>query len=289
MIQEKDLRGFSSSTMNSAESLIVLPGQTIAVQQQDQVGISQDVSFLRGHGTHLEESDGQKVLSASVCGLVQRVNQLITVDSLLSVHSYTPHTGDLVVGRVTAVGATRWSIQLTTSQQAVLPLSSFTIEEQRVRTARDAREMRSLLQEGNVLFAEVHKVTESSIQLHTRSTNSKLRHGCCVTVPPSLVPRQKNHYWDDFINGQFTVVVGCNGIIWLQRKLLLSDAETESEHVPYTALERTNLARLSNAVDCLRQIQQPMTPDNLERVYRNLCSAKGISKNPSSVLAACAR
>ena len=55
------------------------------------------VYSIRGHGTYSEDNK----LWASVAGVVERVNKLISVKPLRS--RYNPDIGDLVVGRITSV------------------------------------------------------------------------------------------------------------------------------------------------------------------------------------------
>ena len=57
------------------------------------------VYFLRGHGVYVK--DGKMI--ASVCGVVERVNKLISVRTLKS--RYIPKIGDVVVARVLGVEA----------------------------------------------------------------------------------------------------------------------------------------------------------------------------------------
>ena len=66
---------------------------------------------MRGHGTYMKDDDdsatGDKgpsssaVLTASVAGVVQRVNKLISVTPLKT--KYQCEIGDVVVGRITEV------------------------------------------------------------------------------------------------------------------------------------------------------------------------------------------
>lgn len=53
--------------------------------------------FCSGHGTRVR----QDRLVATVCGIVDRVNKLITVRGLH--HRYAAEVGDVVLGRVTEV------------------------------------------------------------------------------------------------------------------------------------------------------------------------------------------
>ena len=80
------------------------------------VNSSRDVGFMRGHGTYMKDdedsgavaakgpsssSSSAAVLTASVAGVVQRVNKLISVTPLKT--KYQCEIGDVVVGRVTEV------------------------------------------------------------------------------------------------------------------------------------------------------------------------------------------
>jgi exosome complex component RRP4 len=269
---------------------LVVPGQVIAVSSN-----SDEDSFLRGHGTHIEKTSTEHRLIASVTGIVQRVNKLISVESISST-IYEPHTGDLVVGRIAAVGSNRWNVQLLGhARQAALPLSGVHLPGgvQRVRTAQDAREMRQYLAEGDMVSAEIHKVQpDGTVFLHTRSFRyGKLENGCVVTVPPSLVPRRKNHYHTAFL-GQFEVLFGCNGMIWMQRKLQRDDDQDASgggqqelhelqeqrrnEHanMPYSPEDRQALARLRNSIECLRLTYCLVTPESVQDVYTRSLESK---------------
>lgn len=206
------------------ENLVVIPGQLIAVSREGE----EESSFLRGHGTYIDDDEsgngivGETKLRASVTGTVQRVNKLISVLPL-AVHRYDGHVGDLVVGRIVSVGLNRWKVQLVPHQpSAILPLSGVHLPGgvQRMRTQQDAREMRQYLTEGDLVSAEVHKTLNdgASLQLHTRSTRyGKLENGCWIQVPPGRIPKRKQHYISNCIHGQFDILLGCNGWIWMQR------------------------------------------------------------------------
>ncbi|GAX25296.1 exosome complex component RRP4 [Fistulifera solaris] len=268
---------------------LVVPGQVIAVASVSEGAEESDDSFLRGHGTYIEKTRTEQRLIASVTGIVQRVNKLITVESVCS-SIYDAHTGDLVVGRIAAVGGARWSVTLIGhAKMASLPLSGVHLPGgvQRIRTAQDAREMRQYLEEGDIVSAEVHKVqADGTVFLHTRSFRyGKLENGCVITVSPSLVPRRKNHYFDSFLD-RFEVLFGCNGMIWMQRKLQTTDTTTNpvdsnqdlaelqerrrDEHasLPYSPEERKSLARLRNSIECLRLTHTLVIPESVEEVFK---------------------
>jgi exosome complex component RRP4 len=256
---------------------LVIPGQVIASSSQN------DDQFLRGHGTYVERVKEEDRLVAAVCGTVQRVNKLITVVPF-STSIYQGNVGDLVVGRVTSVLTTRWKVSLGQHmREAQLPLSGVHLPggAQRVRTAQDQRDMRQYLEEGDLISAEVHKVqpSDGSLMLHTRSYRySKLENGCLVMVPPSLIERRKNHFIS-MISNTLDVLWGCNGNIWIQRKLhMLEESEKEMaqlqeklrhEHAitPVLPDERQSISRLRNAIECLRLVHCMVTPESAEAIY----------------------
>lgn len=72
----------------------------------------------RGHGTLL--IDGELV--STVCGVVQRVNKLVSVAPLAG--RYSAQLGDVVVGRVAEIVAQRWKLDICAQQDAILQLSA---------------------------------------------------------------------------------------------------------------------------------------------------------------------
>jgi exosome complex component RRP4 len=276
---------------------------------------SSSASFLRGHGTYLDVNEsGQQCLVATVAGTVQRVNKLISVHALAS-QAYAGHVGDLVVGRIVSVGPSRWSVQLGSSEGggaqklASLPLSGVHLPGgiQRVRTSQDARDMRQFLAPGDVVCAEVHKVLGGggggggpdggTLQLHTRTLEhfGKLENGVCLSVPPALVPRRKNHAVTMFEGtsggsaGGVQVLFGCNGMIWLQRRLadtnssyggspsgvlggpelaeLMEQKRQEHRDQPYTPDERIQICRIRNAIECLQLTHSMVTVEAIQHLY----------------------
>jgi hypothetical protein len=61
--------------------------------------------YRRGHGTQVTE----ETLQATVCGVVDRVNKLVTVRPLH--RRYVAEIGDVVVGRVTEVSVEEGSVE----------------------------------------------------------------------------------------------------------------------------------------------------------------------------------
>lgn len=248
---------------------LVVPGQVIA----------EGDDFLRGHGTYVEKLQDTERLVASVCGHVERVNKLVSVIPVAS-NLYQGHVGDLVVGRVVGIQATRWKVEIGDSCRfAVLPLSGVHLPGgvQRVRTQEDSREMRLLFQEGDLVTAEVHNMhQDGTLMLHTRSLKyGKVENGCLAVVPPSLIARRKNHFCD--LDG-ITLLLGMNGYIWIQRSFPKSEDAQLAEHqekmkleharTPVLADERRRIARIRNSIQCLGMVHLMATPENIEQVYR---------------------
>jgi exosome complex component RRP4 len=134
--------------------------------------ITRDVGFMRGHGTYMAGGDASStsaVLTASVAGVVQRVNKLISVTPLKT--KYQCEIGDVIVGRITEVQQRRWKADINARLDAALLLSSVNLMggELRRRSEQDELAMRKYLVEGDLISAEVQNLyNDGSCTLHTR-------------------------------------------------------------------------------------------------------------------------
>ncbi|KAI5057665.1 hypothetical protein GOP47_0027680 [Adiantum capillus-veneris] len=178
----------------------------------DPIHVQNEATVLKGHGTQVV--DGQ--LMATLCGVVERVDQLITVKPLRS--RYNADTGDVVVGRITEVGTKRWKVDINFRQDVHLMLSAVNLPGgiQRRRTVVDELNMRTLFEENDLISAEVQSVhSDGSVHLHTRSLKyGKLANGQLVRVPSYLIKRQKQHFHNLNSYG-VDMIIGCNGYIWI--------------------------------------------------------------------------
>lgn len=316
----------------AAISHLVVPGQIIATSTGEGDG-----GFLRGHGTYIEtistpttsssknatpgvmenesasRSDandgdeemasespsGAQRLVASVVGTVERVNKLISVIPA-SPTVYSGQVGDLIVGRITSVGANRWRVALSptnASREGQLPLSGVNLPGgvQRIRTAEDALGMRALYGEGDLVSAEVQSVqNDGTLLLHTRSLRyGKLENGVFVFVPPGLIQRMKVHFVTLDEPG-VDLLIGTNGGIWIQRAVpkewsralsasgvadeegaaaaplaeTLQKIKQKHKSTPVLIDEREAIARVRNSVECLRMVYAYVTPQNILGVYK---------------------
>lgn len=267
---------------------IVTPGEPIIAEP----------GFLRGHGT-LVNDEGKLV--ATVAGVVERVNKLVSVRPLRS--RYVGEVGDVVVGRIAEVGQKRWKAEVGGRQDAVLMLSSINLPggEQRRRTAEDQLNMRQFYVEHDLFSAEVQAFfQDGSMSLHTRSlAYGKLRDGVLVQVAPSLMKRLKQH----FHAFEFGVhcIFGMNGYVWVSARApgtaaaaaaadaqggespaakraeaaeggeagdATSGAAASTAQGPPTAEERERVARVRNALVALNQLSIAVSPASVFEVYR---------------------
>ncbi|XP_018414038.1 PREDICTED: exosome complex component RRP4 isoform X2 [Nanorana parkeri] len=193
---------------------LVAPGDTITA----------DSSFMRGHGTYMEDDK----LLASVAGVVERVNKLICVRALKT--RYNGEVGDIVVGRVTEVQQKRWKVDTNARLDSVLLLSSVNLPggELRRRSAEDELAMRSYLQEGDLI---------------------SLGQGVLVKVSPSLVKRRKTHFHT--LPCGASIILGNNGFIWLSPTPEVTEEEAGgfvTNLEPVSLSDREVISRLRNCI-----------------------------------------
>jgi len=173
--------------------------------------ITRDTGFMRGHGSYMNDD----VLYASVAGLVDRVNKLISVTPLKT--RYNGEIGDVVVGRIVEVQQKRWKVDTNSRLDSALLLSSVNLPggELRRRSAEDELSMRRYLSEGDLISAEVQNIfNDGSLSLHTRSLKyGKLGQGVLLKVSPSLIKRRKTHFHT--LPFGASIILGNNGFIWI--------------------------------------------------------------------------
>ncbi|KMQ95509.1 pyrazinamidase nicotinamidase [Lasius niger] len=193
---------FNLITNEGVQPRLYTPGEEISSQPD----------FLRGHGTYVDE---EKTLRASVAGVLEKVNKLISIRPLKA--RYNGEIGDLIVGRITEVQQKRWKVDVNSKLDAVLLLSSVNLPggELRRRSAEDEQTMRRYLQEGDLVCAEVQSIfADSSLSLHTRVLKyGKLSQGIMLKVPPMLIQRKKTHYHN--LDNGATLILGYNGYVWI--------------------------------------------------------------------------
>lgn len=196
---------------------------SVFVNVADPIQVQNESTVLKGHGT--QHVDGE--LLATLCGLVERVDQLVTVRPLRA--RYNANIGDVVVGRISEVGSKRWKVDINSKLDVHLMLSAVNLPGgiQRRRTVVDELNMRTLFVENDLISAEVQSVhSDGSVHLHTRSLKyGKLEKGQLVKVAPYLVKPMKQHFHSLKQYG-VDIIIGCNGYVWVSA---LSDAQKPDE------------------------------------------------------------
>ncbi len=243
--------------------------------------------FSRGHGVTEANVNGTAMFVASVTGVVEKVNKLLTVKPFST--KYSPEVGDVVVGRVKEVADKRWRVDINARQDAALLLSSVNLPGgQRRRTDEDSLQMRAFFQENDLVSAEVQKTNaDRSASLHTRSTKyGKLDFGTVITVSAALIKRTKHHCHTIEDLG-VDMIIGVNGMIWIapipteeersMRLKLWEDegamlAEAKDGQLPWTPstvsdVTREAIARLRNCILALSQANARIYKESILAVY----------------------
>ncbi|XP_067215393.1 uncharacterized protein Naam [Linepithema humile] len=229
--------------------------------------ISSQPDFLRGHGTYVDEG---KTLRASVAGVLEKVNKLISIRPLKA--RYNGEIGDLIVGRITEVQQKRWKVDINSKLDAVLLLSSVNLPggELRRRSAEDEQTMRRYLQEGDLICAEVQSIfADGSLSLHTRVLKyGKLSQGIMLKVPPMLIQRKKTHYHN--LDNGVTLILGNNGYVWIGANIQNVDKSEGgfTEDLSKIPVENRNVcARLRNCISILAQCNMLLSDTSVTYAY----------------------
>lgn len=280
------------SQHDGLQSILVVPGQSI----------TEEIGFLRGHGSYIEESSNGPHIVASVAGQIERVNKLISVKPIKS--RYIGEVGDLVVGRIVAVESKRWKADIASYKDANLQLSSVNLPDgvQRMRTHEDQLQMRTLFTENDLISAEIQNISsDGTISLHSRSMRyGKLENGQLVIVLASLIKRLPQHYVS--LKCGVDVLIGKNGYVWITRSIpeewrvqeeddegsaaapsaeALQRLSARHADTPLLRDERLAVCRVANAVRALGRSGRPVTPEAIWQLYE---TAAGL--DPAAVLLA---
>lgn len=251
--------------------------------------------------------EGSDYLIASVTGIVEKVNKLITVRPATS--RYSPEIGDIVVGRIVEVADKRWKLNINGRQNASLLISSVNLPGgQRRRTEADSLQMREFLVEGDLVSAEVQKtMADRSASLHTRSLKyGKLGYGTLISVPAFLIKRSKVHF-HTIKDLSLDLLIGHNGYIWIcptptedELEFKRRQLETESGQIdmeePVIAVSddmRESIARIRNSIDILCRARKLVYLDSVLHVYNlsvqmNLACSKMLNPKFELILTASA-
>nr|XP_012216211.1 PREDICTED: uncharacterized protein LOC105668413 [Linepithema humile] len=245
--------------------------------------ISSQPDFLRGHGTYVDEG---KTLRASVAGVLEKVNKLISIRPLKA--RYNGEIGDLIVGRITEVQQKRWKVDINSKLDAVLLLSSVNLPggELRRRSAEDEQTMRRYLQEGDLICAEVQSIfADGSLSLHTRVLKyGKLSQGIMLKVPPMLIQRKKTHYHN--LDNGVTLILGNNGYVWIGANIQNVDKSEGgfTEDLSKIPVENRNVcARLRNCISILAQCNMLLSDTSVTYAYEESAKYENLETSSRTV------
>jgi exosome complex component RRP4 len=250
------------STAHLSHVAVTVPGARITA----------DAGVVRGHGTRADP--GGDALSATVSGLVERVNKLVAVRPLRA--RYAAEVGDVVVGRVVEIGGKRWRMDLNSRGDAYLLLSAVNLPGgvQRRRNQQDELNMRAFFREGDLVSAEVQELRgDGGVALHTRSMRyGKLERGQFVAAQAALVKRAKKHF--HVLPCGVHIILGNNGYVFLS--VLAPGSEDVAEGPDSAALQRVEpspeqrrtIARVRNCIVALDLEFVAISPATITDVYQ---------------------
>jgi len=172
--------------------------------------------FKNGRGTFRE---GNRIYS-TVIGLVEVRGDMIRVIPLEG--PYIPEVGDNVLGKITDVRFSNWSVDIGAPYEANLRVQDAV--EERIDLLKT--DLRKIFDIGDIIYAKIKAYNEiNQIDLTTRGMPFKggpLRGGQLVTITPSKVPRLigKGGSMINMIKRltNTRIIVGQNGWVWVSGK-----------------------------------------------------------------------
>ena len=190
-----------SEKLYVADRAIVIPGELIA----------EGLEFLPSGNAYRE---GDKIYACTI-GMVSVKGRVVKVIPLTG--RYMPKKGDAIIGKITAVLAGGWSVDVNSAYAADLPLAEGTSEF--IPRGADLTRFFDL---NDYVFAEVTNVTETKFVKLTAAKRPyrRLKGGILVSISPVKVPRVigKQGSMVKMIKDMSgcDVVVGQNGWIWIK-------------------------------------------------------------------------
>lgn len=131
---------------------------------------------------------------------------------------YIPEKGDSVIGEVTRVSHSNWTVELNSPYDGILPVSE-AVDDYVDLSEDDISDYYDI---GDVIIAKVQKVTRGKdVQLNMDDRNAqKVQDGRVVEIAPSKVPRLIGRKGSmvktikDYTNTKITI--GQNGRVWIR-------------------------------------------------------------------------
>ena len=189
------------SELKVKEKDIVVPGEILA----------EGMDFLPSNGTYRFKD---KILAKKI-GIIRTEGKVLKLIPLSG--KYLPKTHDIIIGKVTDVNFSGWSLNTNSAYQAMLSMKDATSEY--IRRGADLTRFYDI---GDYIVTQIINVTSQNlIDLTMKGPGlRKLREGRIISINPHKVPRVigKQGSMVNMIK-QATgcqIIVGQNGIIWLQ-------------------------------------------------------------------------
>jgi len=179
---------------------IVIPGEVLG-----------DVKERKsGYGTFSEDG---KIISKFL-GIPKDSSGFLSVVPLSGV--YSPRRQDKVIGFVTSVEKVGWVVDINSPWTSFLSLSEGVDEFVDLKRTN----LRRFFDTGDVIYAQVHDVRGSDVQLTMNTPIArKLRGGVTVKITPSKVPRligKEGSMINAIKEKTKTIIrVGQNGVVWI--------------------------------------------------------------------------
>ncbi|EFH70219.1 hypothetical protein ARALYDRAFT_891345 [Arabidopsis lyrata subsp. lyrata] len=231
------LKSLSSTTNNS-------------VIVADSIPLNHKEAFFKGHGTSLINGE----LLTTVCGVVINVDKLVYVRTLRA--RYKPEVGDIVVGRVIKVAQSHWKVELNSSQDGVLKLSSINMHDSVQAEVGETQRDGSL----QLLLAGSHKY-------------GKLDKGQLLKVDPYLVKRSNLHF--HFIETLgIDLILGRNGFIWVGEHAQVQYPMVLDDEI-ISLKTRQSILRIGNAIRVLSNLGFTVTLEVIMETF-NLSNMENI-------------
>jgi exosome complex component RRP4 len=182
---------------------VVVPGQALY----------DGMDFAPGDGTY---RDDDRILSQCVGTVEFRDGDEVRVTPTKG--KYVPKKGDTVIGEISRVSHSNWTVEINSPYDAILPIGE-AVDDYVDLTEDDIAQWFDI---GDAIVAKVQKVTKGKdVQLTMDDRRAKkIQGGRIVVIPPSKVPRLigRKGTMVNMIKDKTdcTIVIGQNGRVWMK-------------------------------------------------------------------------
>lgn len=185
----------------SEEKEIVTPGELLC----------EGMDFLPGDGTFR----GDENIYSNYLGAVQFRDRLVKVVPLRG--KYVPKKNDIIIGEISSVSHSNWSVELNSPYTGILPISEATDE----YIDLNEDDITEYFDIGDLIATKITKVTKGKdVQLSMKDKMCrKFKKGRVIEIPPAKIPRLigKKGSMINTIKKKTscTLIAGQNGRIWV--------------------------------------------------------------------------